>query len=220
MESMGIEVLRTGPSPNLPEPAAYHGDLQLCHLGGPNVLLEPGAPGLGEALIRRSFRFPGSCPPAGKEYPGDVPLGLLLLAPFCFGNLPAAAPDALEFLRGEGWRLVHTRQGYAKCSTVVAGKGKAITADFGMFRALAGCGIDCLKIKPGDILLEGYDTGFLGGCCGLISPGEMVFTGSLSRYREGERVREFLGACGVRAIGLSDGPMVDIGGILPLMEEG
>lgn len=219
LEALGVEVLPAGPSPNLPEPVACHGDLQLCHLGGADLLVEPGAPGLGAALARRNFRFPGSCPPAGKEYPADVPLGLLLLAPFCFGNLQAAAPDALEYLRRHGWEPVRVRQGYAKCSTVIAGKGIAITADKGLWEALSRRGIDCLKVEPGDILLDGYDTGFLGGCCGLIAPKALAFTGSLDRYREGEKVQRFLGAHGVRAAALSDGPMIDIGGILPLMEE-
>lgn len=219
LETLGVETLPAGPSPNLPEPVASHGDLLLCHLGGADLLVEPGAPGLGAALARRNFRFPGSCPPAGKKYPNDVPLGLLLLAPFCFGNLPAAAPDALEYLRQRRWQLVGVRQGYAKCSTVVADKGTAITADKGLWESLSRRGIHCLLIQPGDILLEGYDTGFLGGCCGLIAPKVLAFTGSLDRYREGEKVRRFLEEDGIRAVALSDGPMVDVGGILPLMEE-
>lgn len=219
VEALGVEVVRTGPCPGLPEPVAYHGDLQVCHLGGAELLLEPRAPGLMAGLTRRSFRCRGVSRPAGSVYPEDVRLGMLLLAPFCFGEMGAAAAEAVDFLRQRDWELVHSRQGYARCSVAVAGEGGCITADPTLYGLLRERGVDCLRIAPGDIRLPGYDTGFLGGCCGLLAPDRMAFTGSLARYREGERVADWLRKRGIAPVFLSDGPLIDIGGILPLMEE-
>ena len=68
-------------------------------------------------------------------------------------------------------------------------------------------------------MLPGYDTGFVGGCCGLIDKGLLAFTGSIEKFHQGERIIDFLQQHGIRFCSLTDGPMRDIGGILPLMEE-
>ncbi|MEG2073800.1 MAG: hypothetical protein RRY54_03445, partial [Angelakisella sp.] len=80
-------------------------------------------------------------------------------------------------------------------------------------------GIDTLLCGGGDILLPNYDTGFIGGCCGLISSNQLAFTGNLNYYRYGGEVLEFLEKHKVSPIYLTDGKLLDIGGILPLMEE-
>ena len=219
VEQLGPAVIRTSRDRSLPEPVAFHGDLQLCHLGGDQVVLEPGAGGLMEVLGRMGFRCRATCRPAENRYPGDVRLGMLLLNRWGFGLLEAAAPEILTGLLLNDWELVFSRQGYARCSVCVVDREAAITADLTLAGLLEGKGIQCLRIDPGDILLEGYDTGFLGGCCGLLAPGLLAFTGSLERYREGEKIKDFLSRRGVRWVSLTDGPMVDIGGILPLMEE-
>ena len=219
LERLGIEVIPTERDLSLPAPVAYHGDLQLCHLGGNQVILEPGAAPLKRSLEEKGFRCRVTCRQGGNRYPEDVHLGILLLNRCGFGFLEAAAPEILVSLLLDNWELVFSRQGYARCSVCVVGERLAITADRGLARLLEEKGIECLLVEPGDILLEGYDTGFLGGCCGLLAPDLLIFTGSLNRYREGEKVRSFLIRHHIRWMELMDGPMMDIGGILPLMEK-
>ena len=75
-----------------------------------------------------------------------------------------------------------------------------------------------LLIRPGWIKLPGYNTGFLGGSCGKLSPDKLAFTGQLSSHPDGKAIRAFLEQRGVAAVELSHGPLVDTGGILPLKE--
>jgi hypothetical protein len=219
VEKLGIEVILTDKDLSLPGPVAYHGDLQLCHLGEDQVVLDPGAAYLESHLTEKGFRCRSTCRPGGNRYPEDVRLGMLLLNRCGFGLLESAAPEILISLLLDDRELVFSRQGYARCSVCVAGERLAITADTGLAQLLEKKGVECLLVEPGDILLEGYNTGFLGGCCGLLAPDLLAFTGSLDRYREGKRVRDFLIRHQIKWIELMDGPMLDIGGILPLMEK-
>ena len=96
----------------------------------------------------------------------------------------------------------------------------AITADRGLERALKAKGFEVLLIRPGFIELPGYDTGFVGGCSGKLAPDKMAFTGELSSHPDGELIRAFLKSQGISAVELRKGPLLDVGGILPLLQEG
>ncbi|WP_418544946.1 DUF6873 family GME fold protein, partial [Hominenteromicrobium sp.] len=68
------------------------------------------------------------------------------------------------------------------------------------------------------VFLDGYDYGFLGGCCGLIDKNVVAFTGKLDSLECAAEIRTFLEKHCVQYIELTQNQMIDIGGILPLME--
>ena len=64
----------------------------------------------------------------------------------------------------------------------------------------------------------GNTGGFLGGCCGLIDKNVVAFTGKLDSLECAAEIRAFLEKHCVQYIELTQNQMIDIGGILPLME--
>ena len=56
----------------------------------------------------------------------------------------------------------------------------------------------------------------IGGCCGLIDKDVLAFTGRLDSLDFEKPIRDFLDKHGVRIVELTQNPMLDIGGILPL----
>ena len=54
---------------------------------------------------------------------------------------------------------------------------------------------------------------------GLLGRKLLAFTGSLGAHPDGERIKEFLHSRGVEPLELTDGPLYDVGSILPLLEE-
>ncbi len=76
--------------------------------------------------------------------------------------------------------------------------------------------MDILKITPGYVNLEGYEYGFLGGACGMIGKGKLAFTGSIQNHPDYSDMKSFCDQKKVELISLTDGPLLDIGGILPL----
>ena len=110
------------------------------------------------------------------------------------------------------------RQGYAKCCACVVNEGAMITSDTGIAKAAARHGVDVLRIRPGYIELEGFDTGFIGGASFKISPERLAFTGRLDAHPDVARIESFLRERGVEPVYLTDSPAFDIGSAVPLTE--
>lgn len=75
-------------------------------------------------------------------------------------------------MRKNDIEIVNINQGYARCSTLILNNRTAVTADISVKNALEKDGAKVLLISSGDIKLEGYDYGFIGGASGksLIIP--------------------------------------------------
>ena len=214
----GIEVIKIPGYGLLPNEVASHADMQLRPAREGKILTVPHC-GAKSALLEKGFQVLEIKTLPGKIYPEDVPLNSLILGGFCYGLLRSMAPELLQSCENDGIQPVNCAQGYARCSVAIAGADLAITADRGLYRLLSERKVECLLIPPGGILLPGYETGFIGGCCGLIDKETLAFTGSLDCYCQGGMIRNFLEEHYINICCLTDGPMVDLGGIIPLMEE-
>jgi hypothetical protein len=76
-----------------------------------------------------------------------------------------------------------------------------------------------LRITEGCIQLPGLSHGFIGGCCGKLAPNLMVFAGNIKAHPDYCGIKAFMEARGVGIEQLCDGPLTDIGGIIPLIED-
>lgn len=217
LEEYGVEVLPISPCDKLPGPVQAHADMLLHHLGGDQIIAADLSAPYVEALKKVGFQVKKGKEPKDK-YPGDVGLNICRIGNYYIGKKSAMDPAVVKYAKRTGGQILTVGQGYAKCSTVVVGEKAAITADAGIAEACKHCGIMVLMVSPGYILLEGYDTGFIGGCFGLIAPDKMAVTGSLSSHPDGAAIRLFLEKYGVEPLELSDGPLLDVGSILPLTE--
>ena len=106
--------------------------------------------------------------------------------------------------------VIHTNQGYTKCSVAVVSENAVITADKSIGSACRSFGIDVLTVCEGHVSLPPYDYGFIGGASG-IKDDNVYFCGSLDRHPDGERIKEFSEKHGKAAISLSDGGLQDVG---------
>ena len=131
-------------------------------------------------------------------------------------NTKTAYKPVLESLREKS--ILHTNQRYAKCSCAVIGENALITSDRGIYEICLQNKIDVLQISAGDIELDGYAYGFIGGCCGFISKNTLAFTGNVELHRDFENMRDFAKNYGVELYSLSNGQLYDIGGIIPVKE--
>ncbi len=213
LEAVGVACILSENCKSLPRQVAYHADMQLLHLGSERFAFEKSCTRLrGELAALGAAESFTEC--AGSKYPDDCVFNALCLGGtvYCGRSSEARLRDKSE----KGVFLV--KQGYARCSCAVVSENAVITADKGIASALKGSGVDCLVIPPGEIALDGYDYGFIGGCCGLIAPDELAFTGEVSRLSYGGEIEEFCEKHGVKITALCEGVPEDIGGILPIAE--
>ena len=93
-------------------------------------------------------------------------------------------------------------------------------AMLGIAAALQPHGFDVLPLSKGDVFLSERHYGFFGGASGKIAPETLAINGSLRTHRDGERIAAFLKKHGIEPLELHSGQIADVGGILPLTEEG
>lgn len=147
------------------------------------------------------------------EYPNDVALNLLVTRKCLIGKLNAVPEPVLEYVGLKGYRLINTKQGYAKCSTVTLGENAVITADTSIKEAAIAAGADVLLITEGSVALPPYPYGFLGGASGY-SKNTVYFCGDIQKHPDAERILAFCQKHGCRVISLSHEPLADMGSIL------
>lgn len=199
LKAHGIRCVTTEFDTRLPDPIAYHADMQMFHLDkGRTFVLR------GEEALKKQLK--------------DVLCNMLNLNGTVLANLGVMDPNIYTCLEDAGLKMRHVNQGYTRCATAVVAKDAIITMDLGI-RALAQfLGIDVLLVHEENVFLDGYDYGFLGGCCGLIDKNVVAFTGKLDSLECAAEIRAFLEKHCVQYIELTQNQMIDIGGILPLME--
>ena len=115
--------------------------------------------------------------------------------------------------------LIHSNQGYVGCSSVLITDNAVMTDDESVYSAFCRIGFDCLMLSKGQIKLSGHSYGFIGGACGFIDKNLLAFTGSLSTHKDAEKIKQFLNKYNLSYVELTNDPLTDVGGIVPILEE-
>lgn len=216
VRKLGIDVITTHPSFALPQPVCFHPDMLTCYLGNGRIVIPKS-----ENTSQIKFNHFGIQTISSKyflenQYPKDAACNVLSIADHIFYNPRSADQEILRQCFSQRHHKVS--QGYTRCSVAVVNATSVMTADRGLSKVMQQAGFRVLELEPGYIQLPGYNYGFIGGCCGLIAPNILAFTGSLNTHPDGDRIKQFLRKEKVDFIELSEGPLRDIGGLIPLKE--
>lgn len=151
--------------------------------------------------------------PTGEKYPLDTLFNCVILGDHLLCNKRTVSRHVLDAAYERGLAVLHTNQGYTKCSVCKVDENAIITSDPSVERVCTAAGIDVLKISEIGVSLSGYDRGFIGGATGA-DKGNVYFCGSIVSHPDGERIKDFCQAHGKTAFSLSDEPLYDIGSII------
>lgn len=212
---LGFSVLRLPPNPRLPLPVSSHPDM-LVFFAPDEILCTKTYAEIAkkelDALCRAADRpmrvVEQEC---GDAYPYDILFNCATVGThrFC---LPAFT--AHEILTDSRFSVRPVKQGYTKCSTLPVGKQALITEDPSIERAALSAGLDVMMIPAGEVKLDGYEHGFLGGASSFAPYGidqKIYFCGSLKAHSMGDEIRDFCRSHGFEPISLFDGPLTDVG---------
>ena len=222
LADLGISVIKVPDNPCVDERLSGHGDLSVLHRGGKGLILAPYLKGSGFAasMISRGFDVSLADIVQRPEYPQDAQLNCCV-----FGKYIIAAPGVSDerivnyFTNEQGYQLIACKQGYARCSVCVVDENALITADRGIAAAAERNGIRVLLIRPGYITLDGFPYGFIGGAAFKIAKTVLAFTGTLEQHPDKTAILSFLAERNVEPVYITDYPVFDTGGILPIMEK-
>lgn len=149
----------------------------------------------------------------GANYPRDVLFNCVILGEHLLCNTKTVSRLILSEAQSRGMNIIHTNQGYTKCSVCRVSDNAIITADISIYTACKEHGIDALLVSADGVALSGYDCGFIGGATG--THGECVyFCGDVSLHPDGEKIVEFCKNHSKLAVSLSSEGLYDIGSIL------
>jgi hypothetical protein len=201
-----------------------HPDIFLCQSSDKLIV----APNLPEQylkkLINSTAKVTAGELPVGKEYPATSRYNAVANPKYLIHNFRHT--DFMITRTFEDLHPIHVDQGYCRCNLLPLRDNHFITSDAGIFKVLKGLhpcqeglhpseeGLHpcVLLVSPDDILLEGFPHGFFGGCCGVWED-KVFINGSLSFFKDGDKVRDYLGKLDYEIIELYHGPLIDVGSI-------
>ena len=216
LTQLGIRCIRIPVHPQLPDGINSHADLQMFHMELSDIFADEHLFG---ALQEQSFHVKQISERLGKEYPADVRFNAFRLGNRLICNPNTISQSILEDARKRHLELIPVKQGYAKCGACCLNNNVIITDDPGISQSAQFFCDDHLFISKGSIRLSGYEYGFIGGCCGMIDRDLIAWNGRIETHSDAEKILAFLKKHQIRSINLNNGPLTDIGGILPLKEK-
>ncbi len=146
-------------------------------------------------------------------YPQDIAYNVAVTREIAIHNFKYTDE---EFINNCTLEKINVSQGYSKCNICIVGDRAFITSDAGMYRELIKHSCDVLLISSGEILLPGYDYGFIGGASGLLDDKTLAFCGDVYHHSDGKKIAKFCEKYGVEIICLTDKELTDIGTIIPI----
>lgn len=190
----------------------YHADMSVCHLGNNCFVLSEECTGLSEMLNRSGAETFSECGITAR----NPLLNACILGDKIICCKKTTSRIIIDHSEKNNIKVIDVRQRYVRCSTAVIAVDAVVTSDSTIADVCTHNSIDCLSIPSGYITLKGYDYGFIGGCCGLVSNDMLVFTGRIQDHPSYRDIRSFCLDHGVHITSLGNTELLDIGGIIPI----
>ena len=153
-----------------------------------------------------------------SPYPGDVKLNVTVANKKIICNTKYIDNSIRKFAEMHLFDLIHANQGYSACSVILLNDNALITDDESIYYAAESIGFDCLLIRKGSVKLKGHEYGFIGGTYGMMNKNLIVFTGRLDTHVDSNLIKDFLLKHNIDYVELTDGSLIDVGGIIPLTQ--
>ncbi len=214
LEKVCDKVFLLPPDKKLADPVCHHPDMILAVIG--NKLICDGdyfrdnISYMKEMCIFLELEPVLSEASRGEKYPFDTGFNVLVTEKYMFGNLKYAAPEVLETAKEFGLEAVDVKQGYTACSALLL-DGTLVTADPSISEAAKGR-LPALEVEAGGIVLEPYDTGFIGGATACLD-GVLYAFGDLKSFSGHASVEKLLHEKNITLCPLFEGQLTDFGGI-------
>lgn len=215
----GINMIKPYYNKLLPLSMARHADLSFCYLGEGIAVSAPEAfeyysaetEDIGLKIIKGSLYV-------GRTYPFDAAYNVCIMKDKIFCKKSITDPVLLSTACDMGYEIININQGYAKCSVCPVDEKSAISADMSFYRAASKAGIEVLQITNGQIVLNGFDNGFFGGCAYMPAKAEMGIAGDIKSLPQCEKITAFLSERGI-TLKNGKGEVRDFGSFIPVIEE-
>ena len=193
------------------EAISGHPDI-FFHKAGNQLIIAPNLPEkYKQTLLINEITFAIGEQNVGPKYPTSSAYNVVSTENLLIHNFRNTDSSITSLL--EDADLIHVDQGYTRCNLLAFDDNHFITSDTGIARVLGRFNKNCLLIDHEGIILEGFDHGFWGGCCGIYDQ-KVFIIGSLKHHPDKKKIKEYIAARNYNIVELYDGPLFDGGSIL------
>lgn len=216
LEKYADAVLLLPQLPALSEPVSAHADMLIWRCGKTVLTYDDYralSPDIFTALRSLGYEIREITASPSQKYPTDVALNCAMLGKNIIANTKYCASEIKILAEQSGISLLHTNQGYAKCSTAIVSDSAIITSDASIAAVAAENGIDALAVSIGGVELPPYEYGFIGGASGS-DENNVFFCGNVDLHPDALRIREFCKKHQKDVVCLSDAPLSDVGTVM------
>ncbi len=205
IEKAGYDYFLVEPVDELESAVASHPDMQLFkNKDGSVVVARNAKKSLFEKLDKINARYILSENKICSPYPFEVSLNACYVGDTLFCNTEYVDKNVLSE------KKLHINQGYARCSILSVSENAFITQDKGIIKKARDNNFKVLEVNPYDIVLKGYNHGFIGGCGGLVGNTLLLYG------KANKEIYEFARGFGINIIELYSGPLTDFGSIIAI----
>ena len=212
----GFDIIALPPFPRLPAPVASHPDMLIFFSHGKLITHKDyhsiAKDQLDAIAAYTRFELILSSENISDRYPHDTLFNAAEVGEYIFGRANYLSRHISDMCIENKLDLVDVKQGYTKCSTCVVDSNAIITYDDSISAAAQKRGIQVLKISPGHVRLDGYDTGFIGGASGTYGD-KIYFCGNIDCHPDAARIRKFCSEHEKDVVSLSNHELIDVGTI-------
>jgi len=207
LEKFDNKIFFSKDCPWIYNPVNTHPDLQI-HFAKNNLAFVP--PELFEyykSILPDYMKIKIGNKSLGGSYPEDVAYNIARIGNFVVANENYADEHIMSYYRQNNFKIINIKQGYAKCNVCTDGR-VAVTEDEGIYKKLCENGVKTLLISPGNVKLDNFPYGFIGGASGYVK-NKIVFCGKVS-----EEVICFFKENGTDVFSLDMENLTDYGSVL------
>lgn len=213
LKKLGLNIILAPTCNDIDKAISSHPDEVICKINQKSLVVYKNVPKTFICnLNKANIQIVMSEKALNNKYPYDVLLNGVTLENFFIHNIKFTDPILHKNISNK--IIIDVKQGYSKCSTAVVTDSAIMTNDIGISKAARKHNIDALLLPPGDILLPGFDYGFIGGTCGLIDHNTLAFYGDLEKYKYKNKVLNFLHKYNIAPLYLSHNKLIDRGSII------
>lgn len=213
LEKIGLKVVKTIACRELDQAVSYHPDMVIFQVSKSEIIVAPNVyEYYREELKAYDIKVNKGLKSLEKDYPNNIAYNVGRLGQTLVHNKKFTDRSIIDYAYAMGLDIIHVKQGYSKCSLGIINQNMGITSDVLIYKELRDIGKEVLLIRPGNILLKGYNYGFIGGCMGLYQ-NKILFSGSIKSHPDFEKIRDFIKKTNKEVIELSRGELIDLGTI-------
>lgn len=218
---LNINIVTLKNCDKLQSPVKSHADMLCHHLGNNSILITNDNQNLINNTVLNTLVLDVNIISENlrENYPNDIKLNVARIGNKLICNYKYIAREIKNYCTNQNIKIIDVPQGYSKCSTLIVNNNAIITEDESICLACNKNHIDVLKIEKGHVNLSGYNYGFIGGCSSLISNDILAFFGNIKSHPNFNSIKSFLSNYNINPISLTNSKLIDIGGIIPILEQ-